>query len=182
MTALDAFAAAHRLTRDAYNKRIIAGKHGSLITDYGDGRLTVLLTGTRAKWWGNRRRTLIAAGCRLEQEGDTEGSLSFDPANVTASALALKTAGCRHRRRQSARQLANLRSDAKARRHVGGSIPRETHRPGRHPRARTVSRARVRAVFCGSVSIADGASKRPAVRRRDVGTQSPGFGSDETAT
>jgi hypothetical protein len=100
MTALESFAAAHRLriTRDAYNEWIIAGTNGSLITEFGGGRLSVLLMGTSARWWHNRRRTLLAAGCRLEQDGDTEGSLSFDPANVTACALAIKAAGCRQRR------------------------------------------------------------------------------------
>jgi hypothetical protein len=43
---------------------------------------------------------------------DTKGSPSFEPTNVTACALAIKAAGCRQRRRQSATQLANLRSDA----------------------------------------------------------------------
>jgi hypothetical protein len=88
-----------RITRDAYGTRIIAGRVGSLITEYGDGRLTVLLMGTRAKWWSNRRRALIAAGAHLEQDGDIEGSLSFDPANVTACAPAIKAAGCKRRRK-----------------------------------------------------------------------------------
>jgi hypothetical protein len=107
-SALDAFAAKHRLrvTRNAYGTRIIAGRVGSLITDFGDGRLSVLLMGTRAKWWGNRRRALIAAGARLEQDGDAEGSLSFGPANVTACALAIKAAGCKRRRVPSDAQRA----------------------------------------------------------------------------
>jgi hypothetical protein len=39
MTALESFAAVHRLRiiRDAYNERIIAGTHGSLITEFGGG-------------------------------------------------------------------------------------------------------------------------------------------------
>jgi hypothetical protein len=100
MTALDSFAAAHRLriTRDAYNERIIAGKRGSLVTDFGDGRLAVLLMGTSARWWNGRRTALVAAGCRLEQDGDAEGSLSFEPTNAIASALAIKFAGCKRRR------------------------------------------------------------------------------------
>jgi hypothetical protein len=69
-----------------------------VIADYGDGRPTVLLMGTSARWWHNRRCTLLAAGCRLEQDGDTEGSFSFDPAHATASALAIKAAGCRRRK------------------------------------------------------------------------------------
>jgi hypothetical protein len=99
-SALDAVAASYRLriTRDAYNERIIAATHGSLITEYGDGRLSVLLMGTSARWWHNRWRRLLAAGCRLEQDGDTEGSLSFDLANVTACALAIKFAGGKRRR------------------------------------------------------------------------------------
>ena len=61
---LDAFAEQYRLriTRDADGTRIIAGRVGSLITDYGGGRLSVLLMGTGAGWWNNRRRTLLAAG------------------------------------------------------------------------------------------------------------------------
>jgi hypothetical protein len=51
-------------------------------------------------------RALIAAGARLEQDGDAEGSLSFDPANVTACALAIKAAGCKRRRVPSDAQRA----------------------------------------------------------------------------
>jgi hypothetical protein len=91
--------------------------------------------GTSARWWHNRPRTLLAAGCRLEQDGDTEGSLSFDPASVTACAPAIKAAGCRQPRRQSATQLANLRSDAgeKTRFQAAKTDDRAPGIPGAYP-------------------------------------------------
>jgi hypothetical protein len=111
-STLEQFAATHRLrvTRDAYYTPIIAGRAGSLITEYDDdGRLSVLLMGTSARWWNGRRNALVAAGAQLEQDGDTEGSLSFDPSNAIASALAIKFAGCKRRRvaaEPSAAQIA----------------------------------------------------------------------------
>jgi hypothetical protein len=136
-TPLDAFAEQYRLriTRDAYNERIIAAKHGSLITDYGDGRLSVLLLGRSARWWNGRRQALVAAGCRLEQDGDAEGSLSFEPDNAVACALAVKFAGIKRRRQASAAQLANLRADAgeKTRFQAAKSGDRTPGIPGAYP-------------------------------------------------
>lgn len=47
--------------------------------------------GTAAKW-NNARRACIAAGMTLLQDGDTEGSLSFDPTSHEQAKLAIKVA------------------------------------------------------------------------------------------
>jgi hypothetical protein len=130
---LDSFAAVHRLrvTRDTYNTQIIAGKHGSLITDYGDGRLTVLLMGTSARWWNGRRTALVATGCRLEQDGDTEGSVTFDPSNAIACALAIKFAGCKRRKVATKAQRIALRqfgTPFAARGYSAGNVPKTDDR------------------------------------------------------
>lgn len=100
MNDLDAFAEAYRLkrARDPYLRHIIPGRGMSLIADFGNGRLSVLLIGRSKAGWTTRRRALIAAGCRLEQDGDTEGSMSFEPTNIVACEAAIKAAGCKRRR------------------------------------------------------------------------------------
>lgn len=110
MRILELFAERHRLrlTRDAYGRRIVAGRGDSLIAEHGNGRLSVLLMSSSVRWWANRKRACVAAGCRLEQDGDTEGSLSFDPANEGASSAAITAAGCKRRRTPSAAQLEQL--------------------------------------------------------------------------
>lgn len=107
---LASFITKHRLrvTRDSYNRRICQGRNQSLIADHGSGRLTVLLMGKSARWWNTRRNACLAVGCRLEQNGDTEGSLSFDPNNQAQALTAIKTAGVKRRRVASAAQLQNL--------------------------------------------------------------------------
>lgn len=60
------------------------------------------------KKWGNIRRKAVAAGMTLRQNGDTEGSLSFDPANREQAKLAIKIAGVKVKRSASPAQLANL--------------------------------------------------------------------------
>jgi hypothetical protein len=121
---LDTFAETHRLriVRDAYNERIIAGKRGSLITEYGAGRLSVLLLCPTPRRWNGRRRTLIAAGCRLEQDGETEGSLSFEPSNALASKLAVQVAGCKRVRQMSPAQTAAL-TVAREKSPLGKAVP-----------------------------------------------------------
>lgn len=110
MTLLESFAERHRLRlqRDAYNRRIVVGRGDSLPAEHGNGRLSVLLMGSGVRWWTNRRRACVAASCRLEQDGDCEGSLSFDPANAEACRAAIAAAGCKRRRVPTVAQLEQL--------------------------------------------------------------------------
>jgi hypothetical protein len=50
------------------------------------------------KTWGNHKRAAIALGMTLRQNGDSEGTLSFDPANGPQSTLALRIAKARAKR------------------------------------------------------------------------------------
>jgi hypothetical protein len=118
---LAGFAETHRLrlTRDAYGRPVVSGRGQSLIAEHGNGRLSILLMGTSARWWHRRRDALVSAGARLEQDGDTEGSLSFDPADEVVVAVAIKVAGCKRRRIASPAQLAHLATLAPHRFHSG---------------------------------------------------------------
>jgi len=46
--------------------------------EIGEGRLGVALLFEDARKWAYARRTLLAAGCALRQDGDTEGCFAFD--------------------------------------------------------------------------------------------------------
>ena len=50
------------------------------------------------KRYGNAKRKLLAAGFTLSQDGETEGLLTFDPADVKQSRLALRLVGAKRRR------------------------------------------------------------------------------------
>jgi ribosomal protein L37AE/L43A len=109
------FAARHRLkTRiDADGTTIIPGRDGSShIYENGDDLLGVLymprvagkpVTGAIMKW--NRRRDKSeAAGMELQQNGDYEGSLTFDPENAQQVKLAIWIAGVKPKRIMSEAQ------------------------------------------------------------------------------
>ncbi len=128
-TLLDTFATTYRLrtTKDAYGRNICPGPSESLVAEYGAGRLSVVCMGSSKTWWNRRRETLAALGCRIEQDGDTEGSLSFDPGNA-AQCRAVITAVRLKRQRVSpapsaAQQLARARFAAASR---TGSLPTKT--------------------------------------------------------
>lgn len=111
MTSVESFATSFRLrmTRDAYNRRICVGRGESLIAEHGSSRLSVLILERSARRWNRRRDLCVAAGCRLEQDGDTEGNLSFDPSNHAACEAAIRAAGCKRRRVATEAQRAALR-------------------------------------------------------------------------
>lgn len=60
--------------------------------DQGDGRFGLCLMYMTKREWSTAKRQLLAAGFTLSQDGDSEGILLFDPANVKQSRLALETA------------------------------------------------------------------------------------------
>lgn len=96
---------------------IIVGRTGQ-IYDHGDGLLAVMFLPANGAWmpkkWGCARRACVAAGMTLLQNGDVEGSLSFDPESDEQSNLAIKVAGIKARRRLSDEQRERLRA-------IGGS-------------------------------------------------------------
>jgi hypothetical protein len=111
------FAETHRLNiaLDTDNTVIIRGKSGQIF-EYDNARLGVMYQPAKDAWkpktWGNNRRAALAAGMELHQDGDSEGTLLFDPANVQQSKLAVKIAHCRAKRVLSPEQLETLRQRA----------------------------------------------------------------------
>ena len=108
------------MRRDECGESIIPGRQGQ-IYEYGDGELGVMfMSGLCTKMWNKFRTAALAMDMTLRQNGDSEGCLSFDPANDAQAGLAIKIAGVRPKRQvspgQIARQVATLakfRSQAK---------------------------------------------------------------------
>ena len=114
--------------RDECGDTIIPGKQhkfadgqSSIFGGYDNGQLGVaLLFGTKTKWTYARRK-LEEAGFFVRQLGETEGVLTFDPANAPQARLAIKTAGVRTKKNMappSAAQLAQREKFAVRRREV----------------------------------------------------------------
>jgi hypothetical protein len=112
--------------RDECGDTIIPGKQhkfadgqSSIFAGYDSGHLGVaLLFGTKTKWTYARRK-LEAAGFVVRQLGETEGILTFDPANAQQACLAIKVAGVRTKKNMappSAAQLAQREKFAARRR------------------------------------------------------------------
>ncbi len=89
-----------RIRRDGCGEEIILGRqfcadmpkrteYRAHVYEYGDSRLGVMLLFTSARKWESAKRKLTAAGFTLRQDGHTEGTLLFDPANEAQARLAL---------------------------------------------------------------------------------------------
>ena len=103
---LEAFASKYKLklkrSQDDDGALLINGKSGQ-IYEYSDSELRVSFTPGLDK---DRRG--VAAGMILRQNGDSDGSLSFDPENREQAKLAIKIAGVKVKRQATLAQLANL--------------------------------------------------------------------------
>lgn len=79
---------------------IVMAKHGQ-IYDYGAGRFGVMfmLEGSRA--WNGRRQECERVGMRLVQDGDTEGTLLFDPEDKNQAKTVIRLVGARQKRQLS---------------------------------------------------------------------------------
>ncbi len=108
---IQVFAERHRMTvtRDKCNEQIISGKQGH-VYDYSATELGVMFIppDRTPRRWGNLRREALRAGMVLRQDGDSEGSLSFNPNNMTQCRLAMKIAGVKQRRGMSVKQTEVL--------------------------------------------------------------------------
>jgi hypothetical protein len=93
------FAEQYRLkvSRDDCGEKIISGKAGH-VYENGDDRLGVCLMFKSARKWMSVQRRLLAAGFTLKQDGDSEGTLLFDPDNVDQVAAAIRETRIRPRR------------------------------------------------------------------------------------
>jgi len=109
------FAAKHRLPLGRVQDDgtdTIPGREGhSHIFEYGNGVLGVMVmpeTSTSHRWRA-ARSAFISAGMEIRQNGDGEGTASFDPDNSNQVRLALKYAKVRSRRKVSDNQRQRLR-------------------------------------------------------------------------
>src|ERR1700739_4285977 len=77
----------------------IVGRVGE-IYEYSDCALALMMcdgpVGTGR--WPRVRKKCVAGGMTLRQNGDDEGTLSFDPGNPKQSALAIKVTSARRKR------------------------------------------------------------------------------------
>lgn len=91
---IESFAAKHKLQikTDEEGETIVRARHGQ-IYDYGSGKLGVMFLLTSVGAWNNRRRECEHAGMAIRQDGDTEGTLLFDPENAVQSKTAIKAVG-----------------------------------------------------------------------------------------
>ena len=107
------FAERHRLTLSidpGDSTEVLVGSQGH-IYEYDHDTLAVIFSpagAPRTRLWRALREKCLAAGMKLRQNGDAEGSLSFDPGDRSQAKLAIKVAGIRTRRKSSEGQLANL--------------------------------------------------------------------------
>ena len=113
---LIAFAKQNRLTvrKDDCGDPVIRGKFGELY-EYSDSLLGVMLITPVSKppkprhWYRYREAGQVAAMV-LQQNGDAEGALSFDPKNAEQVKIALKLAGVKPKRRVSPEERARLQA------------------------------------------------------------------------
>jgi hypothetical protein len=118
MAALTEFARRWRLRirRDSDGTDIVPGRKGkSHLFEYDTGALAVMImpeTGS-AHWWSAARAKFLAAGMQIRQNGDCEGTATFDPNNRQQVQLAMKYAGVKPKRQISSEQYATLVSRLK---------------------------------------------------------------------
>jgi len=106
---LQQFAQHHRLKtrRDTSGEEIIAGHRklmrksqlpdrveycSHVLDGFEDHRLGVCLFYPTERCWNFARKQLVALGCMVRQDGDTEGVLTFDPASRTQTRAVLRAA------------------------------------------------------------------------------------------
>lgn len=115
---LEQFASKHNLKLKQFPEdggaSVIDGRQGQ-IYDGDDERLAVsyMPAAYHAKTWGNFRRAAIAAGMVVQQNGDAEGSLLFDPKSGSQAKMAIKIAAARTKRKISAEHLKKLQEAKK---------------------------------------------------------------------
>ncbi len=105
-----------RVRRAEDGEAVIKGKHGQIYF-HSDGVLGAFLmpNGYSPRLWPGARRRLEAVGCTIWQNGDHEGSVLFDPANLKQCGLVLKVIGAKRKRIPSPAQLAALEKATSAR-------------------------------------------------------------------
>jgi hypothetical protein len=111
---IEQFAAQHKvkIKRDDCNDPIIPGKVGHIGDGYSGGLLSVYVDAETPRAWTYAKRKLVAVGMRIKQNGDADGVVMFDPANLTQVRIALKVAGIKTKRKAAPPSPAQLAARA----------------------------------------------------------------------
>jgi hypothetical protein len=107
------------LRRDGCGEPVILGKrtasempdrpeYRSHIYEVGEGRLAVCLVFPTKNRWTYAKKKLRAAGFTVLQDGDMEGTASFDASVGKQAHVAIRITGAKARRRASSAQIAGL--------------------------------------------------------------------------
>lgn len=67
-----------------------------------------MVMASSARYWNAARRKLVTAGCQVIQNGDTEGTVIFDPRDEGQGKLAIRVVGAKRKRKLSEAQRAAL--------------------------------------------------------------------------
>lgn len=113
LRGVQSFADRHRLKTRVSTEdgaRIIPGKVGHVF-EWDDGVFGVLIMPKppRKQYWGFARRELLAAGFEIQQDGDGEGSATFDPSNPQQAKAAIRAAKVLRTRAFSPEHLEKLK-------------------------------------------------------------------------
>lgn len=118
------FAAKHkvRIKFDEIVDPIVIAKYGQ-IYEYGNGQFGVMFLTNSVGKWNNRRKECERAGMKLIQDGDTEGTLLFNPEDKVQAKTAIRTVGARVKRELNpeARKVA-IENAARARQAKNAAI------------------------------------------------------------
>lgn len=93
------FATKHKvhIKLDEVGDAVVIARNGE-IYDYGKGRFGVMFMLDSVGKWNNRRKECEKAGMRCIQDGETEGTLLFDPEDRDQAKTAIRLVGARARR------------------------------------------------------------------------------------
>ncbi len=104
--------------KDSCEEAIIPGKPRNAarpedrhhIYDHGNGKFGVCLLFTSVGKYHNAQKRLVAAGFTQGQDGDSEGTFLFDPADKQQAKAAIREAGIRIRKELSAERLQAMKA------------------------------------------------------------------------
>ncbi len=126
METIQQFAERYRVKtkRDECGDTIIPGKVGHIFDGFESSLGVCAMLPTRRQW-GHIRKKMEAAGFIIRQQGETEGTAIFDPANKQQAKLALRLVRVKVRQQMappSAAQLA-VRARFAQNRRLNRSLP-----------------------------------------------------------
>ena len=102
------FAAHHRLrtTTDWQDRTtILRGRLGQIYEQDADNFAIMITPGQgHPRYWRNARKACLACGMVLQQDGDREGCLLFDPDDPSQARAAIRWAGVRRKKSLSHKQ------------------------------------------------------------------------------